>query len=162
MTIYPKVRLDRLGRMADFTRWGYAIAEAMGIGGESFLEAYLNNQNRSNEEAVAAKPVAAAVVAMMKTADSWEGSVAKLLGVLERVAAKEKINTYVKVWPKAAHILSRRLKEVQSNLKMAGIVFTIRHDGDAKVITIKKTDVPACCQETDESEQLDPLGPDGE
>ena len=69
---------------------------------------------------------------------------AKLLGVLERVAAKEKIHTYVKVWPKAAHILSRRLKEVQSNLKLAGIVFAIRHDGDAKVITIKRTDVPAC------------------
>lgn len=143
MAIYPKVKLDKLGRMADFTRWSYAIAEAMGLGGEQFLDAYLNNQNRSNEEAVSSNPVAAAMVALMKSTEKWEGSVAKLLGALQRVADKERINTYVKTWPKAAHILSRRLKEVQSNLKQAGIVFQIRHDGDAKVVTIHKTDTSA-------------------
>lgn len=74
MAIYPKVKLDKLGRMADFTRWGYAIAEAMGLGGEQFLDAYLNNQNRSNEEAVSANPVAAAMVALMKSTEKWEGS----------------------------------------------------------------------------------------
>jgi len=141
MSIYPKVQLDRLGRMADFTRWGYAIAEAIGYRGEDFLEAYAKNQGKSNEEAISAHPVASAVVALMAATPTWKGTVAKLLSTLEQIAEKEKINTNVRVWPNAAHVLSKRLKEVQSNLKQKGITFDIRHAGDAKNITIKKTAV---------------------
>lgn len=141
MRIYPTIELDRLSRMADFTRWGYAIAEAMGYGGEAFLEAYAKNQGKSNEEAISAHPVASAVVALMASTPNWRGTVATLLSALEKVAETEKINTNVKVWPNAAHILSRRLKEVQSNLKQKGITFDIRHAGDAKTVTIKKTSV---------------------
>lgn len=141
MSIYPTVQLDRLGRMADFTRWGYAIAEAMGYSGGDFLEAYAKNQGKSNEEAISAHPVASAIVALMAAAPApiWKGTVASLLTALERVAEKEKINTHVKVWPNAAHVLSRRLKEVQSNLKQKGITFDIRHAGDARNITIRKS-----------------------
>ena len=32
MAIYPHVELNELFRMADFTRWGYAVAEAAGVG----------------------------------------------------------------------------------------------------------------------------------
>ncbi|MDU4853953.1 MAG: hypothetical protein E6X72_06105 [Clostridioides difficile] len=140
MSIYPNVKLNRLARMADFTRWGYAIAEALGIGGEAFLDAYFSNQNKSNEEAISSHPVASAIVALMKSTTNWNGTVAELLGTLERVAEIEKINTHVKVWPNAAHILSRRLKEVQSNLKQVGITFDIRHMGTAKVINIKRSE----------------------
>ncbi|ANC78593.1 hypothetical protein ABE65_018040 [Fictibacillus phosphorivorans] len=49
-----------------------------------------------------------------------------LLGELECVAFQEKINTSVKTFPKVAHILSRRLKEVKSNLEDVGITFDIR------------------------------------
>jgi hypothetical protein len=140
MAIFPNVRLDKLPRMADFTRWGYAIAEVLGYGGERFLQAYRNNRNHSNEEAISSHPVASAVVALMKHNQTWSGSVASLLGELERVAEKEKINTHVKTFPKAAHILSRRLKEVKSNLEDVGIIFDIRNAGDSKKVTIKKTD----------------------
>ena len=34
MAIFPDIKLDKLPRMADFTRWGYAIAEVLGYGGE--------------------------------------------------------------------------------------------------------------------------------
>ena len=141
MRIYPGVRLDRLSRMADFTRWGYAIAEAIGYSGGDFLEAYAKNRGKSNEEAISAHPVASAVVALLATTPIWKGTVAALLTALERVAEEEKINTHVKVWPNAAHVLSKRLKEVQSNLKQKGITFDIRHAGDAKNITIRKTTV---------------------
>ena len=138
MAIYPTVELERLGRMADFTRWGYAIAEAMGYGGDAFLEAYWNNQNRANDEVITSHPVASAIVALMKSTDSWKGSADELLGVLESVAEQERIDTHVSVWPKAAHSLSRRLNEIKSNLKQTGIVFDKRSRGDAKIITIKK------------------------
>ncbi|NTU22481.1 hypothetical protein HPY28_19345 [Brevibacillus sp. HB1.2] len=124
--------------MADFTRWGYAIAEALGLGGKRFLTAYFNNQNKSNEEAVSAHPVAATVLALMKGRHKYKGTVAELLKDLELIALKEKINVHVPSFPKAAHMLSRRLKEVKSNLKQLGIVYDIRHAGDAKVVRIEK------------------------
>ncbi|MGO0063496.1 hypothetical protein ACTID9_26430 [Brevibacillus fluminis] len=138
MEIHPTLQLDKLARMADFTRWGYAIAEALGLGGKRFLEAYFSNQNKSNDEAVSAHPVAAAVVALMNDRVKYKGTVAELLKALEMVALKEKINVFVPSFPKAAHMLSRRLKEVKSNLKQLGIVYDIRHAGDAKVIRIEK------------------------
>ncbi|ETI69370.1 hypothetical protein [Neobacillus vireti] len=139
MAIYPNVKLDKLPRMADFTRWGYAIAEVLGYDGERFLQAYRKNLNQSNEEAISSHPVAATVVALMKDKQKWSGSVASLLGELERVAEQEKINTKVKTFPKAAHILSRRLKEVKSNLEDVGITFDIRHAGDSKKVSIQKS-----------------------
>lgn len=150
MAIYPNVKLDKLPRMADFTRWGYAIAQVLGYGGDRFLEAYLKNRNQFNEEAISSHPVAATVVALMKENQSWSGSVASLLGELERVAEQEKINTKVKTFPKAAHILSRRLKEVKSNLEDVGIIFEIRHAGDSKKVTIQRTGskvIPICPQQ---------------
>ncbi|MBS4223841.1 hypothetical protein [Lederbergia citrea] len=141
MAIYPEVKLDKLPRMADFTRWGYAIAEVLGYGGERFLQAYRNNRNQSNDEAISSHPVAAAIVALMKNNQTWSGSVASLLDELEHVAQREKINTLVKTFPKASHILSRRLKEVKSNLEEVGITFDIRHNGENKRISIKKAGV---------------------
>ncbi|MDK7666791.1 hypothetical protein [Cytobacillus oceanisediminis] len=139
MAIYPNVKLDKLPRMADFTRWGYAIAEVLGYGGERFLQAYRKNRNQSNEEAILSHPVAATVVALMKENQSWSGSVASLLGELERIAEQERINIKVKTFPKAPHILSRRLKEVKSNLEDVGITFDIRHAGDSKKVSIRKS-----------------------
>ena len=63
--IYKTVNLTKLGRMADFTRWGYAVAEALEIGGEKFLEAYLNNQRKANQEAVDSSPIATALIKYM-------------------------------------------------------------------------------------------------
>lgn len=139
MTIYPDVQLNKLSRMADFTRWGYAISEAMGYGGERFLTAYRNNQSSSNEEAIYSHPVASTVVSFMRKRNKWKGSVADLLRQLEYEAGIEKIDMNVKSWPKAAHILSRRLKEVKSNLGEKGITFNIRPAGDSKEITILAT-----------------------
>lgn len=139
MTIYPDVQLNKLSRMADFTRWGYAISEAMGYGGERFLTAYRNNQSSSNEEAIYSHPVASTVVSFMRKRNKWKGSVADLLRQLEYEAGIEMIDMNVKSWPKAAHILSRRLKEVKSNLGEKGITFNIRPAGDSKEITILAT-----------------------
>ena len=55
--------------MADFTRWGYAIAEVSGIGGDKFLDAYLNNQNNANIEALESHPVGFAMYKFMEDKD---------------------------------------------------------------------------------------------
>jgi hypothetical protein len=120
------------------------------IGGEAFLQAYLGNQDRANEEALSSHPVAAAVLALMKSQNKWVSSVSKLLKELEEVAELEKINTRVRTWPKDAHVLSKRLKEVKSNLEEVGIYYDIRHGGDAKKITIEKVKNGSLVEENEE------------
>lgn len=129
MAIYPTVRLPALPRMADFARWGYAVAEALGLGGKTFLEAYTGSIQRQNEEVVGAHPVAAAVLALMEGRDAWKGTAAELLAALEVVAERERINLKAKSWPRAANALTRRLKEVLSNLADAGIQVILHGHG---------------------------------
>lgn len=135
---YETVELDQVGRMADFTFWGYAIAEVLKLGGQAFLKAYLSNQDCANEEALASHPVAAAVQSLLKTTSKWSGSVSNLLRELERVAENDRINMRVRTWPKDANVLSKRLKEVKSNLEEVGIFYDIRHAGAFKKITLEK------------------------
>lgn len=131
------IELDEVGRMADFTYWGYAIAEAMGLEGEAFVTAYLSNQSSANEEAVESHPVAASVVAFMSENETWSGSVSELLNQLQLTALRKHINTRVKVWPKSPSSLSRRLKEVKSNLEETGITYSIDPTNKFKKITLK-------------------------
>lgn len=128
MRIYPEFQLSSLPRMADFCRWGYAISEAIGAGGQTFLDAYYENIGRANDEAISNNPIATAVVALMLGKAKWEGTPAGLLEALEKVAEVEKINTKSKSWPQAANALSRRLKQVKSNLLDAGITYNTERD----------------------------------
>ncbi|MBJ6360907.1 hypothetical protein ACFOQM_06285 [Paenibacillus sp. GCM10012307] len=138
MKLYPSVQLPELFRMADFTRWGYAVAEAAGLDGNLFLEAYKANITRTNTEAIESNPVATAICVLMDKQPEWHSTVTGLLDALENVAFHERINTKARMWPKAAHILSRRLGEVKSNLEKRGITFDIKNEGPAKFITIEK------------------------
>jgi len=76
-------------------------------------------------------------MAFIKGRKSWAGSVSTFLGELERVAVKDRINTRVKTWPVDASVLSKRLKEVKSNLEEIGIYYDIRHAGNYKKLTIE-------------------------
>lgn len=137
MSIYDQVELNNLGRMADFTRWGYAIAEVLGIGGDKFLEAYLNNQNNANIEALESHPVGFAMYKFMEDKTVWSGSPTKLLSELEIVAGFEKIDTTNSNWAKTPNVLSKRLNEIKSNLLDLGIEFE-RSKGKNREIKITR------------------------
>lgn len=132
-----ELKLDEAGRMADFTYWGYAAAEAMGIGGQYFLDAYLSNQSSANDEAIESNPVASSVVALMKENTTWTGSVSELLEKLRKVAIINNIDIRAKVWPTSPSILSKRLKEVKSNLQEIDIEYDIKKKSNFKQITIE-------------------------
>jgi hypothetical protein len=143
MAIYPTVELKELPRMADFSRWGYAVAEALCIGGKKFLEYYRQNMNTSNLEAISSDHVAAAVMALMETRTEWEGTMTELLKGLEEIALNERIDTHPKYWPQSASALSKRLTLLISNLSDAGIS-CIKRSSTAKktkghsMVTLKK------------------------
>lgn len=124
--------------MADFCRWGYAIAEALGIKGSRFLGAYWESIERQNEVAIENHPVACAITVLLKEQPSWVGRPSDLLGDLERIAEQEKIDKKANSWPKAAHILTRRIKEVKSNLLESGIEFIESRSGHERFITLQR------------------------
>jgi hypothetical protein len=165
MAIRGSIRLPKLPRMADFAVWGCAIARALGHSDEEFLAAYMKNTEARNEEALLASPVAATVMALMHGRTEWEGTPSELLVGLEGLAGQEHVSTKATGWPKAAHVLSRRLNDVRTNLAAVGIVVTLHRDGRRRVVTIRKTaidSVPTVTSVTDASNRSTPASPSGD
>jgi hypothetical protein len=138
ITIRQNIKVDELPRMADFTLWGCAVAEALGYSQEEFLAAYRSNINRQNEEAINEHPVATTVCVFMEGRNSWQGTSTELLSALETIAESLKINIKHNLWPKGPQVLSRRLNEVKTNLDAVGISIGTGR-GTARKISIVRT-----------------------
>jgi hypothetical protein len=124
-------------RMADFARYGYAIAEAVGLGGEKFLDAYKENIEEQNSEALEASLVGPAVIEMMKDRDIWTDTPTQFLADLNIAASALGIDVRAKHWPKDPRWVWRRLKEVIPNFEKVGIHIKW-HYKDNRTITITK------------------------
>lgn len=140
----PNIRPSELPRMADFARWGCAIAVALGFDARDFLDAYAENIGRQTEEAISASPVAQTVVALMESRDEWQGTPSELLGALEDVGVGARLlrqsasgNVSTRGWPGAAHVLSRHLNLVRNNLLDLGISIEERR-GNSRLIVIRR------------------------
>lgn len=136
--IQKTVVASSLPRMADFTIWGCAVAEALGYSQQEFLSAYYANINRQNEEAINEHPVATTICSLMEGKTSWQGTCTQLLSELEAIADGLKINTRHALWPKAPQALSRRLNEVKTNLETVGISIVIGR-GTLRTVTLIRT-----------------------
>lgn len=129
MKVKNSINLAELPRMADFTIWGCAITESIGLKHEAFLSAYNSNLNDQNDEAIQENPVALAIVRFMEHKVEWSGSASELLGELNTIADSEKLNAPGNGWPRVAHVLSRRLNEVKTNLAQVGISIAVPPKG---------------------------------
>lgn len=137
MARFPTVKLDKLPRMADFCRWGYAVAETLGGRGEQFLREYTANYERQNIEAIEADSVATLIIALMTNREQWCGRVSDLLVQLVNMAQEYGISKNSKSLPSQPNVLSRRLNGIKSNLKAVGITFTREAKTDGTYITLK-------------------------
>ena len=144
MEIYPTLEITSLERMADFTRWGAAIAEALGYGAGEFLRAYGSNIGVQTLEAVQGHIVGAAVLSLTEGHNEWSGTPTELLAALEDAGENARLfrrrsngKVDAKGWPGAPHILSRRLNEIRSNLTELGIEI-VGGRGDERVMTIRR------------------------
>ena len=122
--------------MADFAHYGYAVAEAFGIGGNKFLQVYYNNIKTQNEQVIEGNLLASCLMEFMKDDFNWEGTASELLEKLNGVAEKLLINTKSKGWIKTPQSLIRRLNTLKINLEEIGIVFDKSWRGKEKVINI--------------------------
>ncbi|GBF32882.1 DNA primase [Desulfocucumis palustris] len=143
MKIYPQIKLQGTTSMADFTYWGYAVAEALGYGGEAFLNAYAENQGRQNDEAIYNNPVAFAVTSLMADKNEWTGTSSNLLEAIEAVAENERIDTRAKSWPKAPNALTRKLNEAKVILQKREIYLDLSRSGTGRNIIITNKGINA-------------------
>jgi len=132
--IKSKVNLSVLPRMADFAEWGFAIAEAMSIGGQTFMNTYEENIKLRNQEIIGANPVASAIVDFMKDRKKWTGKASELLNELEMLVTER--DRKAKTWPKSSNVLTRRLNELKTNLCEAGIKIEMNRTNKGRFITL--------------------------
>ena len=108
----------------------------MGRGSQAFLQAYDANVARQNEAAVGASPVAQAVLSFMESRDSWQGTPSELLGHLEEAAQHLRIDTRDRGWPKNPNWLTRRLREVEPNLRALGLEVVLGRPGPNQPLSL--------------------------
>ena len=136
LQIKPTLNLTRLPRMADFTKWGEAISRAMDYEDLTFIEAYANNRNQQNFVAVEENIVGSLFVKFYRdfetnnsTNSTFVGSPEMLYRELKKFAETNDININYWQFPKASHILVKKLKAIRSNLKDGfGIIVDIERD----------------------------------
>jgi hypothetical protein len=138
MKLRPFVKVANLPRMADFTLWSCAIAEALGYTHADFMNAYQANMLARNDEVTTASPVASTVLAFMENRDAWTGTAADLLRELDRLAESHRVDMRAQSWPKAANVLSRRLNEIRPNLTTAGIRLVRDRHGKSRDLMLTK------------------------
>ncbi len=122
--------------MADFGKWGYAIAEALGLSGSDFLLAYQNNIDNQNEEVVQGNSLAQGVMIFMAERESWNGTEKQAHEELLAITNPEK---YDPTFPKSNRSLRKHLERIKANLLDYGISYTIgARSRDGYPISIRK------------------------
>jgi hypothetical protein len=122
MRVYPTLSLGFLERMADFMRWGCAIAEALGHRHEDFIDAYQRNIQAQNNEIVSTNTLAQAILQFMSGKDWWEGTVQEAYEEFKQLIAVEKTD---RTFPGHSNKMRKHLERIKPNLAEYGITFII-------------------------------------
>ncbi len=140
IAIYPTIELKRLPRMADFTLWGCAITEAMGIDRQKFLDAYGSNIGDQHREIIGGNTLAQAVIAFMDDKSEWEGTVGELFEKLHEIANPNKND---RSFPKASNKIRHAIGRINLNLIKFGVRITFSEYDTKKgmPVTIKKVPI---------------------
>ena len=133
----PRVRLQRLPRMADFALWATACESAFRPEG-TFETAYSNNRRDAIENIVDADPVAARVREIMADRAQWTGSASDLLQAGTNVAGNSMVGNR-SGWPKNPRALAGRLRRAQTFLRTLGIEIVFGREGRLGTRTIRIT-----------------------
>ncbi len=139
MKLRPSTTPGNLSRMADFETWGCAIADALGFGSAEFRRVYSASRRRLTDESLSGHPVGACIVEFMNERDDFSGTPSELFGALEPVAVQLHVQSD-KRFPKAANVLTKRLKEVVGDLRDAGISVEIGKSG-RRWVSIQRSSV---------------------
>ena len=106
--------MDRtiLLRMADFMRWGVAIAKSLGYKANDFIQAYQANIESQNAEVINSNTLAQAVLTFMQDKESWHGTVKQ---AFEEPGKQMVITKDDNTFPKRPNKLRNHLNRVKAN-----------------------------------------------
>ncbi|HPR53299.1 MAG TPA: hypothetical protein PLU81_16015 [Deltaproteobacteria bacterium] len=140
MKIVEKAYL--LPRMADFALFGCAMAEALGIGADTFLDIYRENLGLQHQEVINGSTIAKTLIEFMDGRDEWIGSPGDLLNNFKKIGEEKfGLDPKSQVWPKADHVLTKKLNILKTNLAAVGIAIEQKHTETARLLRIAKTTV---------------------
>lgn len=141
MVIHPTLTLNQLPRLADFAKWGYAIAEALGKSGPQFLEDFSQNIKRQNESVVEKNVLCQTILRLMTDKQTFLKSVADTHNALKTIAGD---NHKDATFPKLSHHLRSCLDVLRSTLADHGISYEfLERQKDGVKILFSKTGSPA-------------------
>ncbi len=141
LNIYPQIKLQNYPRMADFSRYGYAIAEAIGEGnGKIFIEQYKKNIKLAVESAIEENPLLECIEYIIDKEGSWQGTMTELLLKIRRVIQNVYIGKTLPMnFPKTANALSRKLNSYKHELANLGITLETSRSKERRVKLSKTT-----------------------
>jgi len=129
LAYYPEVKPKKIFRMAEFTKWGCAIAMALGYSAEQFIDAYGLNRKRESERAIANDPLIEAMRVFMANITEWQGYVAELYNGLKSISEKHSLSRFG--FPAGSNLLVNALTKKEVDLKTIGITFMVGNKGNA-------------------------------
>jgi hypothetical protein len=139
LAMLPRVKLDKLPRMADFALWAAACETALWSPG-TFLSAYCGNREEAVDSVIDADPVAAAVRSMMAARTVWTGTASDLLGALAEVVGERAAKS--KTWPDTPKAMGGRLRRAATFLRKIGIDVGFEREGRTRTRIISITTTP--------------------
>lgn len=132
---YDSIKISKHPRLADFAKWGYAIAEAIGEGnGEVFLQQYSDNLNLTFKNSISENPLLNTVEIFMSDKEYWEGTASELLSELKKTYQIINVTNIMPLsFPSAANVLTRQINSSINELKILGISVEITRSTTRKI-----------------------------
>lgn len=134
--LYPNVKVTSLPRMADFAKWGYAIAEAIGGYGEQFIKDYKANIAEQNAHVAAGDSLCNAVLLLMENKSSLPLTIGKAYEELKKLA---RTDSQDKTFPRRDKDLRPALEKIGPVLDSFGIQYEFGTIRGAHGYTVKFT-----------------------
>ena len=131
LNILPEIKVNKPVRLADFHRFDYAVAEAMGNKGKEFDKVLKSNKDRQMEITCENAMLIRLLIDFLKKNDGeWCSTMTFLYRAL-RDFLTESDDIYPKdAFPKAANHFSAELKKYESTLSSKGVTIFIKKNSD--------------------------------
>ncbi len=104
--------------MADFARFVSGCEKEIGADPGEFLKAYNANRQELSDLSLEFSPLAHALLALVDSRNSWQGSVKDLL--ISLTAKSDELDRHDPRWPKNAKALASELSRIEVNLHAIG------------------------------------------
>lgn len=131
LKLSPDIKIDEPIRLADFHKFAYAIAEAMGGKGKDFDKIIKTNKERQMEITCENSMLIQLLVDFLKECEGeWCSTMTALYKALKNYMSECDGDYRVEAFPKAANYLSAELKKHESALSSKGITLFIKKNSD--------------------------------